>query len=143
MPCSHSQKEHAPGAAELGKLGEHQVDDCANALVGILLDTIVEGSHVADRHAHEQLAALGLLLHRFLRPLPEAGQLHLADRALHSQQQPVVHLRGIIDAIRIDEQCTHDAAELQQRVPVAAVARQARCFDAQHRADLAIAQHPQ
>ena len=26
-------KEHAPGAAELGKLGEHQVDDFANALV--------------------------------------------------------------------------------------------------------------
>lgn len=129
----------ASRATELGELAKCQVDGRAHALVRILLDAIVKGPHVADRHPHEQLAALGLLLHRLLGALPEAGQLHLADRSLHAQQQPVVHLRGIIDALRIDQQCTHDAAELQQRVPVATVARQARCFDAQHRTDFAIA----
>ena len=134
---------HAPGAAEFGEFAKHQVDGRAHALVGILLEAIVDGAYVADGHMHVKLSAFSLLLHRFVRSLPEAGQFHLADRAFHAEQQPVIHLHGIIDAFCIDEQRPHNAAELQQRVPVSPVACQARRFDAQNRADLAIAKQAQ
>ena len=52
-------------------------------------------------------------------------QYALVDRALHSQYEPIVDLPWVIDPIGIDQQDTNDTTELQQRVPIAAGAREA------------------
>src|SRR5271166_3391200 len=45
----------------------------------------------------------------------------------------------IIDAVLVDQETSHEAAELQQGVPVPTVASEAGCLDRQHRARAAIA----
>ena len=75
--------------------------------------------------------------------LAQDGQLHLAHRSLHAEQEPVVGKTGIVDAVLIGDQRPDEAAELQQRVPVASVAGQARSLDRHHRADPAFADRRQ
>ena len=45
------------------------------------------------------------------------------------EQQPIVRMARIVDAVLVDDQRADQAAELEQRVPVATVARQPRCLD--------------
>jgi hypothetical protein len=46
-----------------------------------------------------------------------------------SPQQPVVEQPWVVDSIRIHDQRPHQTAQLNQVMPVAAIARQARSFD--------------
>jgi hypothetical protein len=62
---------------------------------------------------------------------------------LHAQQQSVVGEPGIIDRFGVDQQCTDDAAELQQGMPVPAIARQPRRLNAEDGAHLTIAERAQ
>ena len=59
--------------------------------------------------------------------------------ALHAEQKPVVWRGRVVDAILVDDQGPDQAAEFQQRMPVAAVARQTGGFQRQHSADAALA----
>ena len=90
-----------------------------------------------------QIAPGGLELEGLDGSLAQQRQLHLRHRALHAQQQPVVDAARVIDAVFVDDDAAHQRAELQQRVPVAAVARQARGLDGDHGADLAAADRRQ
>jgi hypothetical protein len=53
-----------------------------------------------------------------------------------AQEQAVVDEGGIVDAVRIDDDGAHHAAQLDQVVPIAAVPRQARRFDTEDRTHL-------
>ena len=75
--------------------------------------------------------------------LAQEGQLHLRHRALHAQKQPVVDAAWVIKAVFVDDEAAHQRAELQQRVPVTAVASQARGLDGDHGTDLAVADRGQ
>ena len=121
LPAPH---QHLADRLKLGKLTEHQCDGLLHRLVRILLDTIVASLHIADRHGEEEFAPTRLLLHGFDRALPEDGKLHLAHRPLHAEQQPVIGRGRVIDGVLIDDQCPDQAAKLEERVPVAPVARQ-------------------
>lgn len=57
--------------------------------------------------------------------LAQQRQFQFARRALHAEQQPVVRQPRVVDPILIDNERADQAAELQQRMPIAAVARQA------------------
>ncbi len=121
LPAPH---QHLADRLKLGKLAEHQCHGLLHTLVRILLDTIVASLHIADRHGEEEFAPTRLLLHGFDRALPEDGKLHLAHRPLHAEQQPVIGRGRVIDGVLIDDQCPDQAAKLEERVPVAPVARQ-------------------
>jgi hypothetical protein len=58
------------------------------------------------------------VLGRRLRSLAKTRDFHLADRALHAQQQSIVHKRRVIDGLGIDEQRPDDAAKFQHGMPV-------------------------
>ena len=88
--------------------------------------------HVADGNRHEQLATTRLLLQGLERTLAQNRQLHLAHRALHAEQQSIVGMARIVDAVLVDDQCADETAELQQRVPVPAVAGEPRRLDRDH-----------
>ena len=75
--------------------------------------------HGAD--AREVLAPLRLLPDRLPRALPEHRQLNLAHSPFQPQNQPVVGMLWIVNAIMIDDQRIDDLAKLQQPVPVMAV----------------------
>ena len=55
--------------------------------------------------------------------------LHLAHRSLHPQQQAIVRVTRIVDTVLVQNQRTDQTAELEQRVPVAAVASKTGGFD--------------
>ena len=128
-----------PNRLQLGELGEDERDRLLHAPVRILLDAVVVHLEVADRDGEEELAAARLLLQGFERALAEERELHLAHGALHAEQQPVVRMARIVDAILVKDQRADQAAELQQRVPVAAVAGEPRGLDRDHGADAALA----
>src|SRR3954468_8305653 len=111
-----------PNRLQLGELGKDERDRLLDTTVRILLDAVVVRLAVADRDGEEELAAAGLLLEGFERALTEERELHLAHGALHAEQKPVVRMARIVDPILIKDQRTDQAAELEQRVPVAAVA---------------------
>ena len=53
-------------------------------------------------------------------------QLRLAHRALETQQQTIVEVRRVVDAILVEDQRAGERRELEQAVPVGVVARQPR-----------------
>ncbi len=64
-------------------------------------------------------------------------QLGLAHRALQAEQQPVVEVAGVVEAVLIQDEGVGEGADLQQAVPVRGVARQAQDLEAEHHAHLA------
>jgi hypothetical protein len=55
----------------------------------------------------------------------------LCIRSIEPQQQPVIKLGRIIDAVFIENERVHQGADLQQAMPVGAVACQPRYFQSQ------------
>src|SRR5215470_13705 len=88
-----------------------QCDRLLHAAVGVFLDAVARTLHIADRYSKEELAAGRLLLQGFERALTEQRQLHLAHRAFHAEEQAVVWMLWIIDAILVDDKCADQAAE--------------------------------
>ena len=76
---------------------------------------------------------------------PQAGLIHagsedvqlgLAHRPLQAQQQPVVVIARVVEAVQVGQQCVEQGTVLQQVMPVAARAGQAAHLDAQVDADV-------
>jgi hypothetical protein len=59
-------------------------------------------------------------------------QLRFAHRALEAQEQAVIILAGIVDAFLVNDQRVGQGTDLQQVIPVAARAGEARCFKTEH-----------
>src|SRR3954467_6929678 len=107
---------------QLGEFVESEHDRLLPPTIRVFLDAIVRHLHVADRYGKEELTAPGLLFQCFKRALAKQRQLHLAHRAFHAEEQAIVGMPRVIDAILIDDQRADQPAELEQRVPVAPVA---------------------
>ena len=85
----------------------------------------------------DEFAASRLLVARRQRPLAQEVELVLVEAALQPEQQPIVALARRVDRLLIDQDRVDDAAHLDQLLPVAAVAGEARHLPGRHRADLA------
>ena len=136
--CSaeHRQQD-LPRAAELAEPGEDQPDRLLDPQVGIEAETDLAMPDVADRHADAQLAAPRLGAGGVEHAGAQHAELELADAALHAEQQPIVRPAGVVDAVQVDHPRLDQAAELEQVMPVAAVAGEPGGVEAQHGADLA------
>jgi hypothetical protein len=97
----------------LGELAKDEGERLLDAPIRVLVDLIVGHLHVTDGHREEQFSAPRLLLQRLQRPLTEDRELHLAHRALHTEQQPIVGMARVIDAILIDDERSDETAELK------------------------------
>ena len=64
------------------------------------------------------------------------SQLGLAHGALQPQQEPVVEVPNVVNAFGVAEQRPEHGADLEQLMPVATGARQARHLDAENDADV-------
>ena len=112
-------------ALQFDELAEHQSDSLLDALIRIFLDPITIGSQIPDGHRCEQLATFCFELDCFLTPLPQQREFKFTHRPLHPEQQSVVRMARIINAVFVDDQGTDQAAELEQSMPISPVARQA------------------
>ena len=99
--------------------------------------------HIAGGDTEEQRAAARFLLQRLLRALAKQRQLQLAHRALHAEQQPIIGMPRIIDSVLVDDDGPDQSTELDQRMPVAAVAGQPRGLDREYGADASLADRRQ
>ena len=79
-----------------------------------------------------QLAAACLALDPALQTHAEHMQLSLAHCSLQPQQQPVVEMTRVVQAVLIEDQGSRQGADLQQAMPVAGVAGQACDLQAEH-----------
>ena len=70
-------------------------------------------------------------------PLVEVVELDLGDRPLQPQEQPVIEVRRIVDAVVVHDEGPGDAAEFEQPVPVGAGAGEARDLQPEDGPDLA------
>ena len=66
-------------------------------------------------------------------------QLGLAHGSLQSQQQSIIEVCRVIDAIFIENECVSESTDLQQSMPVSGVARQPGDLESQHNAGFAYA----
>ena len=130
---------HLSCTLQLGELGEDQLQGVLHAFVRILLYAIATDLHIAGGDTEDQRAAARLLLQRFLRALAEHRKFKLAHRALHAKQQPIVGMARIVDSVLVDDERADQSTELDQRMPVAAIAGKTRRLDREHGADTAVA----
>ena len=128
--------EDAPGGAELIVLVEDESDDLADLLVRVQLHPIGGELDVAGRHAVEKLAALGLVQSASFQSISHSNKLEFADGALQAEQEPVVGILGIVDAVLVREQRPEDGTHLQKIMPIFVVAGDAAHLDAEDQADM-------
>src|SRR3954463_2833040 len=76
---------------------------------------------------------------RLLRALAEQRQFKLAHCPLHAEQQPIVGMARIVDSVLVDDDGADQSTELDESVPVAAVAGETRRLDRKHRTDTTVA----
>ena len=136
----HQRQMRLACAAELAEPFEHPSDRLLQANVRIEAEPDLAMPDIADRHADPQLAPAGLRPGGVEHARADHAELELADAALHAKQQTIVRAAGIIDAVEVDDPRLDQAAQLEQVMPVPAVAGQARCVEAQHSANLARAE---
>ena len=94
-------------------------------------DTILRVMHKADGHHLLEFAAAGAAQDAAPQARLEHMQFRFAHRALQAQQQAIVEVRRIVQAIFIEDERVGERAQLKQPMPIGGVARQARDFQTQ------------
>ncbi len=90
-----------------------------------------------DRQQLPQFPAGGLVPQRGGQPHPQHMQLSLGHLPFEAQDQPVIELTGMVDAVGVGDQRVGDRAQVQHLVPVGVVAGQPGYLPAHDDADLA------
>jgi hypothetical protein len=130
-------RQHRMQRPEVLELGEDQPHHSADLLIGVQDHLPGRAAPVAHRQFDPQRPAAGLRQTPAPHPLLDQVKLGLADRALETEQEPIVVLGRIVDAVRIREQGPRQRAQFKQLVPVPARAGQPRHLDSQHHPDVA------
>jgi hypothetical protein len=114
--------DHFAGRATLQKRLEHQRQAGLRFLVGNLEHLTLPVAHQTRRQGQGQLPALRLVDQSGGQAGCHGVTFPCRQGALASQQEPAVDGRRIIDAIAIGDQAPLGATQVQQRIPVRAVA---------------------
>ena len=84
----------------------------------------------------KELAALGLVQPASLQSISHSNKLEFADRSLQTEQEPVVGVLRVVDAVLVREDRPEDGAHLQEIVPILVVAGDAAHLDPEDQADM-------
>jgi hypothetical protein len=113
-PASGERRDHPVGGSGRGERGEHVGHRGRDLLIGVDDGGAVLVVQVADRKRAAELTAGGGGAFRALQPAGEQVQLGLAHGAFQSEQQPVVEVGQVIDAVTVDQQRVGEAGQFQQ-----------------------------
>jgi hypothetical protein len=128
---------HLPGAAKFAEALEDPAGDLLDAAIRIEAETDLSMPDIADRHGNPEFTSAGLGPGGVQHPRTQNAEFKLTDAALHTQKQTIIWATRIVDAIKVDDAGLDKTAELQQMMPVPAVAGEAGGVEAKHSADLA------
>ena len=124
-----------PGGTLVQEGREHQRDSVLHFLVRVLGHHARRVALQTGGQRQRQVAAFGLVEQA---EAPAQGvHLDLGDGALEAEQQAPVRGAGVVNPVAIGDQAVVIAAQVEQRVPVGAVARQPGDFPRQDQTDLA------
>lgn len=112
---------------------EQSLQGLLNLLIGIQYELLVRIVCKAHGRSHEQLSA-GLVQNAALQSGSQNVQFGFAHRAFQAEQQSVIEVRRIVNAILIEDQGIGECADFQQPVPVHRVARQTGHLKAENNA---------
>ena len=127
LRAADRRSDRSQGCGQGGQAGggANQANGLLRAPVGILDDPVSRNLHVAHGEVQQELATARLLAQRLQRALTYCGQLKRRQGPLHAQKETVVGQTRVVDALLVGEQAPYQSTELEQRVPVAAVAGEA------------------
>ena len=91
----------------------------------------------ADWQAAPEFAARGLVANTAIQTCAQYVKFGLAHGALQTQQESIVEMPRMVDAIRIADQRIADAGKIDETMPVSVIACEARHFKTEHDADMA------
>jgi hypothetical protein len=126
-----------PRTAEQAKALEDQPDRLLQSKIRIEAQPVLAMPDIADRHTDPEFPAPCLRPGSVQHAGADHAELELADAALHAEQEAIVRPARIVDAVEVDHPGLDKAAELEQVMPIAAVAREPGGIEAEHGADLA------
>src|SRR3954447_5423658 len=116
---------------------EHKPKPLLYLDVGILEDDPARVAHQTDRKHEREFAALGLGKQSGSQPAADRVQFKLGYRPLQTEEQATVRAAGIVNAIAIGNEAAAQTTNIQQRIPVGAIAGETRHVDRQDKSNLA------
>ena len=93
-------------------------------------------AHQSDRQGQGQLAALGLVEQSGGQAGAQGVQLQFGDQALEAEDQPTIGRGRVVNAVLVADQAAAKAAQVEELIPVGAVAGQAGDVVGEDDADL-------
>lgn len=131
--AAHGGRRRSAAAEGLEELGDGLLDGAIGIEHHLARGVVDE----PDGQGDLELAAARLGQLAAEEPGPEHVQLRFGHGALHAEQQPVVEVRRVVEAVLVEDQGIGQGADLEEAVPVRGAARQAGHLEPEHHADLA------
>ena len=136
-PLCGEDRGHFAGRTYLEKGAEDQQEALLHFSIRVFLH---HAALVADQpygQLQRQLPSLGFLEESSRQSGFEGMQFQLGDLPFQAQQQTAVSTRRVVDAVAVGDETAGKAAQVEERIPVGAVARQARDLNGEDETDLA------
>ena len=121
---------------DLQEGGEDQLEAALDLLVGMLEDAPQGVADQPDRQGQGQFAALGLVEQARPSGGAKGVQLQFGDQALQTEDQPTIGSGRVVDAVLVADETAAVAAQVEELIPVGAVAGQAGDVVGEDDADL-------
>jgi hypothetical protein len=104
---------------------EDQTEPTLHLLVGMLEHASQRIPHQPDRQSQGQFTALGLVEQPGGQTGFQGVQLQLRDQALQTKNEPTIGSSRIVNAVLVADEAGAEAAQIEELIPVGAVASQA------------------
>ena len=135
-PVPHQIAIEPPAGAQLVELVEDQLDGRLDLLVRIAVNFPGGQLDIPAGDVEEQRAPPGLVQPVALQPVVHENQLIFTDGPLEAQQEAVLGVAGVVEAILVRQQGPEDRAHLHEMMPILVVAGHAAHLDPQDQADM-------
>lgn len=116
--------------------GEDQRQAGLDFLIGVLEHAAERVPHQPDRQGQGPFAPLGLVEQPGRQAGAERVQLQFGDQPLQAQDQATIRSRRVVNAVLIADEAVAEAAQVEELIPIGAVAGQAGDVVGEDDADL-------
>jgi hypothetical protein len=110
--------QQCPDGAESLKLVEYQPDDLLDLLIGVKANFSGGRIEIACGQAAAEFTALGLVEGALMEALFEGMEFGLTHGALQAQQQAIVIVAGVVNAIEVADEGFEECTDFEELMPV-------------------------
>ncbi len=123
--CLHMPHDFS-GLTQLQKQTEDQRKALLHLQIWVLDHRSIVDTQEAHRKLHHELSTLCLVVHASIETSAQGMKLKLRNNSLHSQKESPVGRGRIVDSVAVADEALVHRAQIEQRIPVTAVAGQTR-----------------